>query len=61
MRAYSKGWDEVVHFNLNQSLKQLEIDSTDCKILETKVPISSELIKDYKIQSSMNENEMNFQ
>ena len=61
MRAYSKGWDEVVHFNLNQSLEQPEIDSTNCKILETKVPISSELIKDYKIQSLMNENEMNFQ
>ena len=31
------------------------------KIVETKVPISSELINDCKIQSSMNENEMNFQ
>ena len=50
-----------MHFNLNQSLKQPEFDNVDCKIVETKVPISSELINDYKIQSSMNENEMNFQ
>ena len=53
--------DEAVHFNLNQSLKQPEFDNTDCKIVETKVPISSELINECKIQSSMNENEMNFQ
>ena len=52
--------DEAVHFNLNHSLKQLEFDSTDCKIIETKVLISSQLINDCKIQSSMNENEMNF-
>ena len=50
-----------MHFNLNQSLKQPEFDSIDCKIVETKVPISSKLIKDCKIQSSMNENEINFQ
>ena len=50
-----------MHFNLNQSLKQLEFDNTDCKIVETKVPISSKLINDYKTQSSMNENETNFQ
>ena len=50
-----------MHFNLNQSLKQPEFDNTDCKIVETKVPISSELINDCKIQSSMNESEMNFQ
>ena len=53
--------DEAMHFNLNQSLKQQEFDNTDCKIIETKVPISFELINDCKIQSSMNENETNFQ
>ena len=53
--------DEAVHFNLNHNLKQLEFDNIDCKIVETKVPISSKLINDCKIQSSMNENEMNFQ
>ena len=53
--------DEVVHFNLNQNLKRPKFDNTDCKIVEIKVPISSELINDCKIQSSMNENETNFQ
>ena len=50
-----------MHFNLNQSLKQQEFDNTDCKIVETKVPISFELINDCKIQNSMDENETNFQ
>ena len=52
--------DEVVHFNLNHSLKQLEFDNVDCKIVETKVPINYELINECKIHNSMNENEMNF-
>ena len=33
--------DEAMHFNLNHSLKQSEFDNVDCKIVETKVPISS--------------------
>ena len=41
-------------------MKQPEFDNTDCKIVETKVSISFELINDCKIQSSMNENETNF-
>ena len=53
--------DEAVHFNLNQSLKQPKFDNNNYKIVETKGPISSELINDCKIRSSMNENEMNFQ
>ena len=53
--------DETIHFNLNQSLKQPEFDIVDCKIVETKVPISFELKNDCRIQSSMNENEMKFQ
>ena len=43
-----------MHSNLNQSLKHLEFDNADCKIVETKVPISSELRNDCKIQNSMN-------
>ena len=38
--------DEAVHFNLNHSLKQLELINVDCEIVETKIPISSELIND---------------
>ena len=53
--------DEEVHFNLNRSLKQHDFEKAECKCCENVVPISSELIYDYKIQNSMNENMMNFQ
>ena len=53
--------DETVHFNLNDSLKQLELRSADCEFLETKIPVNSELTTDCNFQNSMNENEMNFQ
>ena len=53
--------DEAMHCNLNHNLKHPEFDIVDCKIVETKVPISFELINDCKIQNSVNENEMNFQ
>ena len=53
--------DEAMHFNLNHSLKHPEFINADCEIVETKIPISSELINDCNFQSSMNENEMNFQ
>ena len=38
--------DEAVHFNLNHSLKLPELSNADCEIVETKIPISSELIND---------------
>ena len=50
-----------MHFNLNHSLKQPKLINAECEIVETKIPISSELINDCNFQSSMNENEMNFQ
>ena len=53
--------DEPVHFNLNHSLKQLELNSIDYEIVETKIPISSELATACNFQNSMNENEINFQ
>ena len=52
---------EVVHFNLNHSLKQPELSNVGYEILETKILISSELNNDCIFQNSMNENEMNFQ
>ena len=54
--------DEVVHFNLNQSLKQSDCDNAESKIVEQFVPINPELINDCKNHNSMNENEteMNF-
>ena len=36
--------DEAVHFNLNHSLKQPKLSNADCEIVETKTPISFELI-----------------
>ena len=53
--------DEKVHFNLNQSLKQIELDNVECNIVEQVVPINYELKYDCKTPNSMNENEMNFQ
>ena len=53
--------DEAVNFNLNHSLKQLELSNADCEIVEIKIPISSELTNDYIFKISMNKNEMNFQ
>ena len=50
-----------MHFNLNHNLKQPELNNVDCEIKETKILVSSELINDCNFQSSMNENEMNFQ
>ena len=53
--------DEALHFNLNHSLKQPELSSADCEIVETKTLVSSELTIACNFQNSMNENEMNFQ
>ena len=53
--------DEAIHFNLDQSLKRPEFNNVDCKTVETTVPIIYELKCDCKIQSSINENGMNFQ
>ena len=36
--------EEAVHFNLNKSPKQSECESTDCKTVETIVPISPQLM-----------------
>ena len=50
-----------MHFNLNHNLKQAELINAEYEIVETKIHISSKFIKDCNFQSSMNENEMNFQ
>ena len=52
--------DKVVNFNLNQSLKQPELSSVDCEIVETKIHVSSELATASSFPNSMNENEMSF-
>ena len=46
--------NEVVHFNLDKSLTQSDVDAENS-------PISFDLISDCNLQHSINENEMNFQ
>ena len=53
--------DVAVHFNLNHSLKQHEFINVESESVETEIPIISKLINDCNFQSSMNENEINFQ
>ena len=48
--------DEAVHFNLNHSLKQPELSSAYCEIVETKILVNSELATACNFQNSMNEN-----
>ena len=38
--------DEAMQFNLNDSLKQLELRSVDCEFVETKIPVSFKLATD---------------
>ena len=52
---------EAVHFNLNKSLTQPEVDAEICMVVENRSPISFDLISDCNLQHSINENEMNFQ
>ena len=53
--------NEAVHFNLNKSLTQPDVDAEICMALENSSPISFDLISYCNLQHSINENEMNFQ
>ena len=53
--------NEAVHFNLNKSLTQPDVDAEICMAVENSSPISFDLIFDCNLQHSINENEMNFQ
>ena len=53
--------DEVVHFNLNKSLEQLDVDAEICMAVENNSPISVELNSYCNLHHSINEIEMNFQ
>ena len=53
--------NEAVHFNLNKSLTQLDVDAEIYMVVENSSPISFDLISDFNLQNSINENEMNFQ
>ena len=53
--------NEAVHFNLNKSLTQSDVDAENCNVVDNSSPISFDLIFDCNLQHSINENEMNFQ
>ena len=53
--------NEAVHFNLNKSLTQPDVDAEIYMAVENSSPISFDLISDCNLQYSINENEMNFQ
>ena len=53
--------NEAVHFNLNKSLAQSDVDEENCMAVDNISLISLELNSDCNIQHSINENEMNFQ
>ena len=53
--------NEAMHFNLNKSLTQSDVDEENCMDVENFSPVSLELNSDCNIQHSINENEMNFQ
>ena len=53
--------DEAVHFNLNKSLEQPDVDVEICIAVENSSPISVELTSDCNLHHSINEIKMNFQ
>ena len=53
--------NEVVHFNLDKSLTQPDVDAGNCNAVDNRSSISFDLISDCNLQHSINENEMNFQ
>ena len=52
--------NEAVHFSLNKSLTQSDVDEKNCMAVENFSPVSLELNYDCNIHHSINENEMNF-
>ena len=53
--------NEAVHFNLDKSLTQSDVDAENCNDVDNISPISFEMIYDCNLQHSINENEMSFQ
>ena len=52
--------NEAVHFNLDKSLTQSNVDAKNCNVVDNNSPISFDLISNCNLQHSINENEMNF-
>ena len=52
--------NEAVHFNLDKSLTQYDVNAENCNVVDNSSLISFDLISDCNLQHSINENEMNF-
>ena len=52
--------NEAVHFHLDKSLTQYDVDVENCNAIDNSSPISFEMISDCNLQHSINENERNF-
>ena len=48
--------NEAVHFNLDKSLTQSDIDAENCNAVDNSNPISFDLISYCNLQHSINEN-----
>ena len=53
--------NEAVHFNLDKSLTQSDVDAENYNVVDNSSPIIFDLISYCNLQHSINENEMNFQ
>ena len=53
--------NEAMHFNLNKSLTQSDVDAENYDAVDNSSPISFDLISNCNLQHSINENDMNFQ
>ena len=47
--------NEAVHFNLDKSLTQSDVDAENCNVVDNSSPINFDLISDCNLQDSINE------
>ena len=52
--------NEAMHFNLDKSLTQSDVDAENCNAIDNGSPICFDLIFDCNLQHYINENEINF-
>ena len=52
--------NEAMHFNLDKSLTQSDVDAENCNAIDNSSPIGFDLIFDCNLQHYINENEINF-
>ena len=48
--------NEAVHFNMDKSLTQSDVDAENCNVVDNSSPISFDLISNCNLQHSINEN-----